>query len=57
MGGIWGEIVGMFQKEFPPGLSYHVGVLAKHLGMAWPECSEPGRDLLPLGAGGGVLPE
>ena len=49
---ICGEIVGMFQQEFPSGLFYHVRVLAKCLSMAWLECFEPGRNLLPLGAGG-----
>ena len=52
MGAICGEIVGMFQEEFPSGLSYHIRVLAKCLSVAWLECSEPGRDLSTLGDGG-----
>ena len=52
MGDICGEIIGMFQEEFPPGLSYHVRVSTKCLGVAWLECFEPGRNLSPLGARG-----
>ena len=55
-GAICGEIIGMSQEEFPSGLSNHVRVLAKCLSMVWLECFEPGRVLLPLGAGQ-VLPE
>ena len=51
VGAICGEIVGMFEEEFPSGLFYHVRVLAKCLGTAGLECFEPGG-LLPLGAGG-----
>ena len=47
MGAVCGEIMRMFQEEFSSGLSYHVKVLGKCLGMAW------GRDLSPLGAGWG----
>ena len=49
---IHGEIVGMFQEEFPSGFFYHVRVLAKCLGMAVLECFEPGKGVSPLGAGG-----
>ena len=52
MGAVCGETVGMFQEGFPSGLFFHVGVLAKCLGMAGLECFEPGRGLLPLGTGG-----
>ena len=52
MGAICGEIISMFQEEFPSDLLYQVRVLAKCLSMAGLECFEPGRDLLPLGAGG-----
>ena len=62
MGAICSEIISMFQEEFFSGLLYHVGVLAKNLSVAGFECFEPGRGLLPLGAGGpprvafGVVP-
>ena len=51
MGAFCGEIVGMFQEEFPPDLFYQVRVPAKCLGVAWLECSVPGWDLSLLGAG------
>ena len=49
---VCGKIIGMPQEEFPSGLFYHVGVLAKSLSMAGLECFEPGRGLSPLGVGG-----
>ena len=51
LGAICGGIVGMFQEEFPPGLSYQVRVPAKCLSVVWLEHSEPVRDLSPLRAG------
>ena len=54
MGTFCGDIVGMFQEEFPPGLFYQVRVPAKCLSTAQLECSVPGWDLLPLGAGGSL---
>ena len=56
------EIGGMLWEVFPSGLFYHVRVPAKCLGTVGLKCFEPGRDLLPLGAGGppkvafGVVP-
>ena len=52
MGALCDKVVGMFQEKFLPGLLYQVRVPAKCLCMAWFECSVPGQDLSPLGAGG-----
>ena len=52
MGAVCGEIVSMFQEEFPSGLLYHIRVLAKCLSAAGHECFDPGTDLSPPGAGG-----
>ena len=59
---ICGKIAGMFQKEFPSGLFYHVRVSAKHLSMAGLSVLNQGGVSCLLGLGGpprvafGVVP-
>ena len=59
---IQGEVKGVLREVFSSGLLHHVRLLAKCFSAVRFECSKPGRDLLPLGAGGspnvafGVVP-